>query len=183
MDTKILYVVAVAVAAVSGGYYYYSGKAKKLDVDSAKNMTYSAQGVHLTQTDEQGNLYIRAEVKQLQQNMQLKTSKLDQLNAVMYKQGKPDATFYAKEANGFDDNSKVILLGDVVATKLSDQGNKMEFHTDELTGYPKTRELETQHQVTVQSPSAEFVSQGLKANLNNGQYEFYKIRGKYAPSS
>ncbi len=182
MDTKVLYVVAVLIAALSGGYYYYSGKAKKLDVDSAKNMTYSAQGVHLTQTDEQGNLYIRAEVKQLQQNMQQKTSQLDQLNAVMYKQGKADATFYAKQAQAYDDNTKIILQGNVVATKLSDQG-KMEFHTNELTGYPKTRELETQHPVTVQTPSSEFVSQGLKANLNNGQYEFYKIRGKYAPSS
>lgn len=182
MDTKVLYVVAVSVAALSGGYYYYSGKAKKLDVESSKNMTYSAQGVHLTQTDEQGNLYIRAEVKQLQQNMQLKTSQLDQLNAVMYKNGKADATFYAKQANTFNDNTKVILTGNVVATSLSDQG-KMEFLTDELTGYPKTRELETQHQVIVQSPSSEFVSQGLKANLNNGQYEFFKVRGKYAPTS
>ena len=122
MDTKVLYVVAVIVAAISGGYYYYSGKAKKLEVDSAKNMTYSAQGVHLTQTDEQGNLYIRAEIKQLQQDMQQKTSQLDQLNAVMYKQGKPDATFFAKQANGYDDNSKVVLTGDVVATQLSEQG-------------------------------------------------------------
>ena len=109
MDTKVLYVVAVIVAAISGGYYYYSGKAKKLEVDSAKNMTYSAQGVHLTQTDEQGNLYIRAEIKQLQQDMQQKTSQLDQLNAVMYKQGKPDVTFFARQVNGYDDNSRVHL--------------------------------------------------------------------------
>jgi len=183
MDTRVLYVVAVVVASISGGYYYYSGKAKKLDVESAKNMTYSAQGVHLIQTDEQGNLYVRAEIKQLEQNMQSKTSQLDQLNAVMFKQGKPDATFYAKQAKGYDDNTKIVLMGDVVATKLSDQGNKMEFRTDELTGYPKTRELETQHQVTVQSPNSAFVSQGLKANLNNGQYEFFKVRGKYAPNS
>ena len=32
MDTKVLYVVAVIVAAISGGYYFYSGKAKKLEV-------------------------------------------------------------------------------------------------------------------------------------------------------
>ncbi|WP_271631257.1 LPS export ABC transporter periplasmic protein LptC, partial [Acinetobacter baumannii] len=54
---------------------------------------------------------------------------------------------------------------------------------DELTGYPKTRDIETNHQVTVQSPQGEFVSKGLKANLNNGQYEFFNIRGKYAPKS
>ncbi len=35
-------------------------------------MTYSAQGVHLTQTDDKGNLYIRAEVRQLEQDMQQK---------------------------------------------------------------------------------------------------------------
>lgn len=72
MDTRVLSIVAVVVAAISGGYYYYSGKAKKLDIGSAKNMTYSAQGVHLTQTDDQGNLYIRAEVRQLEQDMQQK---------------------------------------------------------------------------------------------------------------
>lgn len=182
MDTKVLYVVAVAVASLSGGYYYYSGKAKKLDVDAAKNMTYSAQGVHVTQTDVQGNLYLRADVEQLQQNMQQKTSQLDQLNVVMYQQGKVDAMFYAKQAQGYDDHKKVVLMGDVVATKLSAQG-KIQFQTDELTGYPKTRELETQHTVTVKSPSSEFVSQGLKANLNSGQYEFFKVRGKYVPSS
>ena len=182
MDTKVLNIIAVSVAAISGGNYYYSGKAKKLDVDSAQNMTYSAQGVHVTQTDEQGNLYIRAEVKQLQQNMQQKTSQLDQLHAVTYKQGKADATFTAQQAKGYDDHRKIVLMGDVVATKLLTQG-QMEFHTDELTSYPKTKQLETQRPVTVQSPSGQFVSQGLKANLNNGQYEFFKIRGKYAPNS
>ncbi|MDS7930696.1 LPS export ABC transporter periplasmic protein LptC [Acinetobacter sp. V102_4] len=182
MDTRVLSIVAVVVAAISGGYYYYSGKAKKLDIGSAKNMTYSARGVHLTQTDDQGNLYIRAEVRQLEQDMQQKTSKLDQLNASMYKDGKVDATFFAKQANGYDDNRKVILSGDVVATKLAPQG-KIEFQTEELTGYPKTREIETDHQVIVHSPQADFVSKGLKANLNNGQYEFFNVRGKYAPKS
>ena len=57
----------------------------------------------------------------------------------------------------------------------------MVFHTDELTVFPETRELETDKQVIVESPQAEFVSQGLKANLNDGQYEFFNIRGKYEP--
>lgn len=100
----------------------------------------------------------------------------------MYKLGKVDATFFAKQAYGYDDNQKVVLSGGVVATKLAPQGT-IEFQTDELTGYPKTRDIETNHQVTVQSPQGEFVSKGLKANLNNGQYEFFNIRGKYAPRS
>ncbi|AXY57119.1 LPS export ABC transporter periplasmic protein LptC [Acinetobacter chinensis] len=180
MDTKIIYVTAIAIAAVSGGYYYYSGKGKKLDVDSARNMTYSAEKINLTQTDENGDLHVRAQVDKLEQDMQQKTSSLKNLNASMYKDGAVDSTFFARTAKGFNDNEKVILSDQVVVVRLMQQG-KMEFLTDELTVLPKTRELETESQVTVHSPQAEFVSQGLKASLNDGQYEFFNIRGKYEP--
>lgn len=56
-------------------------------------MTYSAEQIHLTQTDEQGNLYVRAQIDRLEQDMQQKTSKLENLNASMYKAGAVDATF------------------------------------------------------------------------------------------
>ena len=180
MDTKVLYVTAIAIAAVSGGYYYYSGKGNKLEADSARNMTYSAENIHLTQTDEQGKLYIRAQVDRLEQDLQQKTSKLDNLQASVYKDGKVDATFLAQVANGYNDNEKVVLKQKVEATKLLDSG-KMVFYTDELTAFPKTREIQTDKQVIVESPQAQFVSQGLKANLNDGQYEFFNIRGKYEP--
>ena len=57
MDTKVLYVTAIAIAAVSGGYYYYSGKGNKLEADSARNMTYSAENIHLTGLAQTGLLY------------------------------------------------------------------------------------------------------------------------------
>ncbi|MPW44527.1 LPS export ABC transporter periplasmic protein LptC [Acinetobacter guerrae] len=182
MDTRVLYIVAIAIAAVSGGYYYYSGKANRLEADSSRNMTYSVQGINLTQTNDQGHLYIRAQVDRLEQNMQQQTSKLENLHASMYQNGQVNATFFSKVANGYDDNEKVILSGDVVATKLAEKG-EIVFRTDELTTYPKTKMIETTHQVDVQSSQASFVSNGLKANLENGQYEFFNIRGKYAPNS
>ncbi|KAF1018896.1 LPS export ABC transporter periplasmic protein LptC [Acinetobacter sp.] len=181
MDTKVLYVTAVVIAAISGGYYYYSGKGKKLDGSSAQSMTYSAEGIQLIQTDEKGNLYVKAQVDHLEQDLQNKTSKLSNLNASMFQQNQVDSTFFAKEARGFNDNEKVILSGQVKATKLGERGT-MEFQTDELTGYPKKRQFETTHQVTVNAPDAEFISQGLKADLNQGQYEFANIRGKYVPN-
>ncbi len=180
MDTKVLYVTAIAIAAVSGGYYYYSGKGSKLQADSAHSMNYSADNINLTQTDEQGKLYIRAQVDRLQQDLQQKTSQLDNLKASMYKNGQVDAEFFAKTANGYNDNEKVVLHDQVQAVKIMQTG-KMVFHTSELTAYPKTREIETDKQVSVESPQAQFVSQGLKANLNDGQYEFFNIRGKYEP--
>ena len=182
MDTKVLYVTAIAIAALSGGYYYYSGKGNKLEVDSARSMTYSAEKINLTQTDDNGNLYVRAEVDRLEQDMQKQTAKLTHLNASLYKNGAVDATFYAKMANSYNDNERIVLSGDVLINKLMQQG-EMRFRTTELTAYPKINEIETDKQVIVQSPQAEFVSQGLKANLNDGQYEFFNIRGKYEPKS
>lgn len=182
MDTRVLYIVAILIAALSGGYYYFSGKSKKLEVNAGRNMTYSAQGIHLTQTDEKGNLYVKATVDRLEQDMQQQTARLDNLHASMYEGGKVDTIFFARQANSYNDNEKIVLSQDVVATRLGAQG-PMEFHTDELTGYPELKRLETDHQVTVQSPQAEFVSQGLKADLNEGQYEFFNIRGKYVPHS
>lgn len=178
MDTRVLYITAIAIAAVSGGYYYYSGKGNKLDTEGSRSMTYTAEQINLTQTDEQGNLYVRAQVDRLEQDMQKQTSQLQNLNASMYKEGKVDATFYAKQAHGYNDNEKVVLSDQVRATKILAQG-QLELQTTELTGYPDSRKIETDKQVMVQSPQAEFVSQGLKANLNDGQYEFFNIRGTY----
>lgn len=181
MDTRVLYITAVVVAAISGGYYYYSGKGNKLDGSSAQSMTYSAKDIHLLQTDEKGMLHVKATVDELQQDMRQKTSSLKNLNANMYNNNLIDATFTAQQANGFNDNEKVVLSGDVVATKKGENG-EMTFRTDVLTGFPKLRTLETDRPVTVQTPSAEFISQGLQADLNEGQYDFKNIRGKYEPN-
>ena len=181
MDTKVLYVSAVVIAAISGGYYYYSGKGKKLDANAAQSMTYSAQGIQLIQTDENGNLFVRAQVDHLEQDLQKNTTKIIHLNASMFHQNQVDSTFFAKEVHGFNDNEKVVLSGNVKATKISQQGDLV-FLTDQLTGYPKVRQFETNNQVTVYTPDAEFISQGLKADLNQGQYEFAQIRGKYVPN-
>ena len=180
MDTKVLYVAAVAIAAVSGGYYYYSGKEQKLAADAAQSMTYSAENIHLTQTNEDGQLYVSATVGRLEQDMQKKTAHLDDLNASMYQDGVVNSIFVAQKAQSYDDNAKVILSEQVSASKILTNG-KMQLDTTELTLYPQSRDIETDKTVIVQSPQAEFVSQGLKANLNEGQYEFFNIRGTYEP--
>jgi lipopolysaccharide export system protein LptC len=180
MDTKVLYVAAVVIAAVSGGYYYYSGKEQKLAADAAQSMTYSAENIHLTQTNEDGQLYVKATVAKLQQDMQKQTAYLDDLNASMYQNGVMNSTFVAKKAESYGDNEKVLLSKQVSASKILTEG-QLQLDTTQLTLYPKTRDIETDQVVTVKSPQAEFVSQGLKANLNEGQYEFFNIRGTYEP--
>lgn len=180
MDIRILYITAVAIAAVSGGYYYFSGKEKKLDVDAVQSMTYTAEKINLVQTNEIGQLSARATVDRLEQDLNNKTANLKNLNASTYKNGEVDAIFYAAKANSYENNQRVVLSEQVLSTRLIPQG-EMQFDTSKLTIYPQERRLETDQTVEVTSPQASFISQGMKANLNEGQYEFFNIRGKYEP--
>ncbi|MCF9045908.1 LPS export ABC transporter periplasmic protein LptC [Acinetobacter nectaris] len=182
METKNLYVIALVIAAVSGGYYYYSGNSKKLDTNASRNMTYAAQNVQLTQTDEKGDVSIRASVDQIIQNKQDATTQMYNLHATTYSHGQENGTYYAPRGDGYNDNQKLILRDDVVVNRNSPQG-MITFKTDELTGYPKEKRIETNRTVNVDSTQSQFVSQGLNADLNSGQYEFFNIRGKYAPKS
>ena len=181
MDTRLLYISAVVVGALSGAYYYYSGKSQKLDVDSAHSMIQSADDIQLLQTDDSGKLNLRGQVDHMEQNLQSKTSQAKSIKVSLYKNDVVDATFIANQAKGFDDNAKVILSGAVRATKAGPNGD-MVFLTDQLTGFPPLGTLETDQTVRVYSPDAEFVSKGLKADMNTGQYEFFNIRGKYVPN-
>ncbi len=181
MDIKVLYVVAVVVMSITGGYYYYSGSAEKLQTEN-QSMTYAAKGIVLTQSDKQGKLYLRANVDEIKQNVKTQTSDMHNLKAVMYKNGQVDTSFSAGSGQGLNDNSRIILKGNVVASKQSIQGQTI-IKTDQLYGYLATRIIETKSPVTIIYPRSQFVSQGLKANLDTGQYEFFNIRGKYAPKS
>lgn len=181
MDTRVLYITALVFAVLVGSYYYFSGKGKKLDGSSAQSMTYSAKNIQLLQTDEKGLLHVKATVDELEQDMKNKTSQLTKLNASMFSNNQLDSTFLANKANGFNDNEKIILSDQVVATRKGPQGD-MILRTDELTGFTKLRTLQTDKPVNVQMPNGQFVSQGLQADLNKGQYEFENIRGTYAPN-
>ena len=176
IDTKNLYIIALVV----GSFSYYSGKSNKLEVDSARNMTYSAEKINLIQTNEQGQVSVKAQVDRLMQDDLKHTSQFDNLNAQTYENDKVDGTFYAKVAYGYDDNQRIVLSDQVIATRFLPSG-KMILTTTELTGFPKTKEIETDKQVMIDSPQSKLISQGLKANLNSGQYELFSVRGTYEP--
>jgi lipopolysaccharide export system protein LptC len=113
MDTRVLYIVAIAIAAVSGGYYYYSGKAKNWMLMISQYDLFS-KWYQLTQTMKVICTFVQRSIDL--NKICRKTSKL-KTYASMYKMVS-DATFSSKVANGYDDNEKVILSGDVVATRL-----------------------------------------------------------------
>lgn len=181
MDTRLLYSIALIIAVVSGALYYYSGKSAHLAADNKQNLSYTATQVSMLQTDAQGALASKTSAQQLQYWIETAESELTALDATWYQNNQPYATFTADKAVGRDNNTVITLMDNITATRLATQDQPLiRFNTTRLTGYPKEHRIETKAPIKIQSPTGQFTSQGLHANLLEGQYNFFNIRGHYA---
>ena len=184
MDTRLLYIIALSIAVLSGLFYFYSGKSKNIDAKQNQDVSYSATQIYLIKTDETGQLSATTKADRLQHWEQGGLSKLDHIQTTWYQKGKAHAVFKADQALGYNDNEKVILKGHVIAQQLATANTSgITFTTTQLTGYPKTKRMETDQPVLIQTNQGQFSSQSLDASLNEGQYNFNRIRGQYAPAS
>lgn len=184
MDTRLLYTIALVIVTVVGGFYYYSGKSKKLEASDHQNLNSTAENIQVVQTNETGQLYAKANAKHMTQSMQSGRAEIEQIQGMLYEKGQPSATFHADKSIATNDYANVELLGNVTVSRLAAVDNpSVTFKTDRLLGFTKTNTIETDRPVQVTSPQAQFTSQGLTANLTTGQYELFALRGKYAPSS
>ena len=180
MDTKVLYTFALIIASVVGGFYYYSGNSEKLVVRSNQDLSSNAENIQIIQTDDKGQLYAKAKVQHMTQWMNNGDAELIQLQGIMYQNGQPRSTFHSDKATANDDYQKVMLIGNVQISQLNqEQKPSITFVTEKLYGDTKSNQIQTDHLVTVTNPQAKFTSQGLKADLNTRQYEFFNIRAKY----
>ena len=183
MDTRLLYLIALCIAVVSGLFYFYSGKAARLQQERFQDFSFIASNVNVLKTDETGALNMKTEAQHLQQWASTSRSQLNTLSSVWYQDGQAYATFKADKGFGYDNNSKIVLSGNIVAQRLpSGDQPLMTFSTTQLTGYPKEHRIETSQPVLIQSPQGRLSSQGLKADLNTGQYNLFHLRGQYTPA-
>ncbi|MFC3902293.1 lipopolysaccharide export system protein LptC [Acinetobacter marinus] len=184
MDTRLLYSIAMVFVIIVAGFYYFSGKSKRLEASKDANLNSTAKTIQVTQTNEQGQLYAKSTIQGMTVNMQSGDAVLEKIQGVQYEKGKENASFHADQGFAKNDYENVELVGNVRVSKLSDQKTpSITFDTDQLSGNTKTNQIVTDHEVMITSPQGKFQSQGLKANLNTGEYEFYTIRGLYEPAS
>ncbi len=184
MDTRLLYIVALVIVSIVGGFYYYSGKSQKLQNSSNPSFNSTAKNIQVIQTNEKGQLYAKAHIGEVEQWAEQSRVKANLIEGILYKQGQANSTFYADQAIARQDYEAIELLGNIKASQLSTvQKPSITFTTERLLGNTKLNQIETDHPVQVLSSQAQFNSQGMKADLNTGEYEFFAIRGKYDPSS
>lgn len=184
MDTKVLYSIALVIASTVAGFYYYSGKSQKLEVRANQDLSSNAENIQIIQTNDTGQLYAKANIQHMTQWMNNGRAELKQVQGIMYQNGQPNTTFHSDKTIADNDYRHMELTGNVTITRLNaEQQPSIRFKTDYLQGDTKTNQIQTDRLVLVTNPQAQFTSQGLKANLTTGQYEFSNIRGKYDPIS
>lgn len=184
MDTRLLYTIALVIATVVGSFYYFSGKSKKLETAGNQNLNSTAENIQVIQTSENGQLYAKATAKHLTQWMQDNRAEIEQIQGILYENGRQNATFHADKSIVTNDYQNVELIGNVLISKFADKDTpSISFTTDQLYGDTKTNQIKTNRPVNITSPQATFQSQGLEANLSTGQYDFFSIRGMYDPAS
>ena len=66
MDTRLLSVIALIIAVLSGLFYFYSGKSKNIDAKQNQDVSYSATQIYLIKTDEAGQLSATTSADRLQ---------------------------------------------------------------------------------------------------------------------
>lgn len=183
MDTRLLYLIAMIVVACSGWYYWQSGKQSKPDYALNQGIAYSARDVKLLQTDKQGQLQATTQATELRHFSTTERTELDQIESIWYQAGQTRAILTAQHAELSEQNQKIVLNGAVQIRHINPT-NQQETHfsTTQLIGYPKTRQIETDQPVQVISPQGMMNSQGLRANLSEGDYELQRIRIEYAPA-
>ncbi len=182
MDTRLLYMIALCIAVLSGLFYFYSGKSANLEANNNQNFSFVANNVNLLKTDESGALSMKTDAKHLQQWVDTNKSELNVLQSVWYQQGHAYATFKADKAFGFNNNEKIILSGNIIGQRLPTNDQPlMTFTTTTLTGYPKQHRVETDQPILIQSPQGKFTSQGFNADLTAGDFNLFHIRGQYFP--
>lgn len=180
MSTSRLYLIALVFIGIAILFYTLNREKVKQVVATHSDIDFSATSIVAIQTDDQGFVQHTLNADTLRHYPQDDRMELDRISSFLYKQGVPQTTLVADHAVSLQNNNKVILTGHVHVQQLASyQHAATDLYTTILNGYPKTKKIDTDQVVTIKSAQSNIVSQGVRADLNTGQYELIKPKGVY----
>jgi lipopolysaccharide export system protein LptC len=181
MSTRLLYLLAILLTSISVLFYVFNREEVKQSVATHPDIDSSATLIAGIQTNDQGLVQNTFNADALRHYWQDGRMELDRVSSLLYKQGVPQSKLSADRVVSLKNNGKVTLSGHVHVQQLeSDPNHSSHLYTTILYGYPKDKRIETDQPVTIKSAQSRLVSQGVRADLMTGQYEFFKPRGVYA---
>lgn len=184
MSTRLLYLMAFIFVSVAALSYMFNRQKAEQQVASSLDVDYFASTISALQTDDQGQIQNALTSTALRHYPVGERIELDQIYSTWYKNGLPQTTLNADKGTSLQNNDKVILTGNVHVQQLPTADRApTDLYTTVLNGYPKTKKIDTDEVVTIKSAQSNLVSQGIRADLNAGQYDFIKPRGIYVATA
>jgi lipopolysaccharide export system protein LptC len=184
MSTRQMYLLAFIFMGVAALFYYLNQPKSQPQVATHSDVDYSASQISAMQTDDFGLIQNALTATALRHYPVGDRMELDQIFSTWYKNGLPQTTLNADKGTSLQNNDKVTLTGNVHVQQLATADRApTNLYTTEMNGYPKTKKVDTDQVVTIKSAQSNLVSQGIRADLNSGQYEFFKPRGIYVATN
>lgn len=182
MNAKILGVLGAMALMVAVWFFYKEGAKIEPALPEAPSMSYEVAQISATQTNpETGEIEYTLTADSLAKN----SAGVDELKNAKMAWMPPDSGQYHLTANlaSLEQTTGDLLLkeGFTLVRAGSEGKPDMSIAGNLLTGNTKSHHVESREPIKVVQGEDNFVAQGFQANLQTGEYEFYRIQVQFAP--
>lgn len=181
MTTSRLWLLAGALLALAGIFYYLSGARQVARPVEDLTVDQQANDLTVIQTDERGQVSSRTQAATLRRYVADQHIEMTQTHGQWYEQGRLVATVESGMAESYNQNQLIRLTRNVKVVQPAQKNQPaITLTTQALRAEPKINRVVTDAPVTLVSGNNEIKANQATADLNTRLYEFEQIRGQYA---
>jgi lipopolysaccharide export system protein LptC len=187
MDTRnLISLSGVLLVLGAAGYYWGMGSSNNHASagDTVRRPDYVITNIHSLETDEQGRVMRRLQSPQLRHyDKPQDESEMDTPLLTLYELGREAWQINSQHGDARQQNTEVLLTGQVHAERRDPTAIPVSFDTDHLLVYPRDQRMTTDGDVVVTSTLGHLTGTGLDANMKTGDIVLHQnVKGNYAPA-
>ncbi|MBS9779512.1 MAG: LPS export ABC transporter periplasmic protein LptC [Moraxellaceae bacterium] len=182
MKNKLLFAFAVLVAVIAGWFFGHKAKIEPPVKISAPEIDYEATDIQAVQTNEKGETEYEVNAKSLSHNN--KTNKDELVDVTMDWQ--PNENSKYQITSGLSDfnqeTGKITMSKGFKLVSKQENAEPIVIVGESLTGNTKLKQVTSDKPIRFKQGDNQFQANGMKANLETGDYEFDHIQIDFNPS-
>ncbi len=186
MNTRVLIVLALIIAGIAGWFFQQQGKITPPVNIEASDVDYEATDIKAVQTNEQGKTEYELNADSLTHNP---VTNQDEMSGITMNWEPSDEQRYLIQAGSATINQQTgeLLLSGGFTLVSEDKAGTTDIEPIKVTGQTlkgntKSRQVYSDVPVKVEQGMNRFEASSMKANLENGEYEFGQVAVSFTPA-
>lgn len=182
MNTRVLIVLALIIAAVAGWFFKQQGEVEPPKPMQTSEVDYEASDIKAVQTNDEGELEYEVNADALKHNPE---TNQDEMSGITMNWQPSDTQRYRIEAGRAAINQQtgdLQLSGGFTLVSESDSDNPIKVTGERLTGNTKSKKVSSDRPVQIEQGMNRFEAAAMQANLATGDYEFGQVAVSFDPS-